>query len=108
MLTKANQTRDQYHHLYHTPRWRKARKAYLNKHPLCVMCEKRGLTVAATVVDHKKPHKGNLELFWDEDNWQPLCKQCHDSVKKMQEIHGYSQACGVDGLPIDAGHPWNR
>ena len=30
------------------------------------------------MVDHIIPHKGNLELFWDEDNLQALCKPCHD------------------------------
>ena len=32
----------------------------------------------ATVVDHVIPHRGNKQLFWDEKNWQPLCKSCHD------------------------------
>ena len=32
----------------------------------------------ATVADHIIPHKGNLELFWDEGNLQALCKSCHD------------------------------
>ena len=32
----------------------------------------------ATVVDHVIPHRGDRKLFWDEQNWQPLCKECHD------------------------------
>ena len=48
-------------------------------HPLCVECESQGRITPATVVDHIVPHKGNLELFWDEGNLQTLCKQCHDS-----------------------------
>ena len=32
----------------------------------------------ATVVDHIIPHRGDKRLFWDEKNWQPLCKDCHD------------------------------
>ena len=32
----------------------------------------------ATVVGHIIPHRGNQKLFWDEKNWQPLCKDCHD------------------------------
>lgn len=38
----------------------------------------------ATVVDHIKPHRGDKILFWDESNWQALCKQCHDR-KTMTE-----------------------
>lgn len=59
-------------------RWQKARARYLTKHPLCVECQKAGKYVTATVVDHKIPHRGNKKLFWDENNWQALCKPCHD------------------------------
>lgn len=59
-------------------RWRKARTAYLKRHPLCAECLKSGTLTPATVVDHIVPHRGNRELFWDEQNWQPLCKECHD------------------------------
>ena len=38
----------------------------------------------ATVVDHIVPHRGDPKLFWDTDNWQALCKQCHDH-KTMTE-----------------------
>ena len=58
--------------------WRKARKAYLNEHPLCVYCSAKGLVVAATVVDHVIKHRGDQGLFWDRLNWQSLCKDCHD------------------------------
>jgi 5-methylcytosine-specific restriction protein A len=59
-------------------RWARASKAYLAEHPLCVLCEAAGLVVAAQVTDHIKPHKGNEKLFWDQNNWQALCKACHD------------------------------
>lgn len=72
------------------------------------MCEKLGRVTPATVVDHIKAHKGSLSLFRDENNWQALCKPCHDSAKQMQEVHGYSQACDVNGFPIDEGHHWHK
>lgn len=59
-------------------RWRKARALFLQKHPLCVFCQAEGKLVPATVVDHAIPHRGDPRLFWDEKNWQPLCKDCHD------------------------------
>lgn len=40
--------------------------------------------MAATVVDHIIPHRGDQKLFWDRSNWQALCKSCHDS-KTMTE-----------------------
>ena len=39
---------------------------------------KEGKLTPATVVDHIVPHRGDPRLFWDEKNWQPLCKECHD------------------------------
>lgn len=59
-------------------KWRKARQLYLQAHPLCVTCLRRGNLSPATVVDHILPHRGNQTLFWDQENWQPLCKDCHD------------------------------
>lgn len=72
-------------------RWRKARAMYLAEYPLCAECEKRGKLTGATVVDHIIPHKGNPRLFWDESNWQPLCKQCHDR-KTVLEDGGFGNA----------------
>lgn len=66
-------------------KWQKAREQYLRDNPLCVYCDRNGLTVAANVVDHKIPHRGDQQLFWDQDNWQSLCKPCHDSVKQAEE-----------------------
>lgn len=83
-------------------RWQKARHYFLLKHPLCVYCEKQGRVTAATVVDHIKPHKGDMELFWDSDNWQPLCKTCHDSIKAREEARGEALVVfEVDGYPIN-------
>ena len=65
-------------------RWQKARAVYLQSHPLCVRCLAKGRYVKATVVDHIIPHRGDRKLFWDRDNWQALCKSCHDS-KTMTE-----------------------
>ena len=59
-------------------RWREARKAFLKRNPLCVVCLRQGRFTPATVVDHIIPHRGDQRLFWDESNWQPLCKPCHD------------------------------
>ena len=65
--------------------WQKAREGFLRKHPLCVAHEKKGYVVAATVVDHVIPHKGDKDLFWDRDNWQSLCKKCHDRKTVLED-----------------------
>lgn len=66
-------------------RWQKASRAFLARHPLCRYCEHDGRIAAATVVDHIVPHHGDQALFWDADNWQPLCKSCHDRRKQSEE-----------------------
>ena len=88
-------------------RWRKARAAFLAKHPLCVMCEAVGWLVEATVVDHIEPHRGDKRKFWDRTNWQALCAACHNSLKQAEEWRAYSAEIGADGWPIDPRHPAN-
>lgn len=68
-------------------KWRKASRQFLESHPLCVECLKNGILTKATVVDHVIPHRGNPELFWDKDNWQALCKRCHDRKTVTQDMH---------------------
>nr|WP_253201799.1 HNH endonuclease signature motif containing protein [Clostridium sp. DSM 17811] len=65
-------------------RWRKARNRFLKVNPLCVRCKEQGKITKSNVVDHIKAHRGDKILFWDESNWQSLCKSCHDS-KTMTE-----------------------
>jgi 5-methylcytosine-specific restriction protein A len=79
-------------------RWDKARATFLRHHPLCRMCERESRVTAATVVDHVVPHRGDQVLFWDTGNWQPLCKQHHDSTKQRDE-RSTAAPIGLDGWP---------
>lgn len=80
-------------------KWQQAREGYLRSHPFCVEHERRSDLVQATVVDHKVPHKldeamesGDAAritkakaLFWDSNNWQSLCKECHDKKTARED-----------------------
>ncbi len=66
-------------------KWQKARAGYLRSHPLCVDHQARSLLVQATVVDHIIPHCGDQQLFWDHNNWQSLCKPCHDAKTARED-----------------------
>lgn len=88
--------------------WQKARKLYLQMQPMCVLCRDMGILTAATVVDHIKPHRGNRDLFWDQENWQSLCKPCHDGAKQQSEHTGIVRGAGEDGMPTCRNHPWNK
>ena len=94
-------------------RWQKARKAFLSDpaNMLCPECKPR--LVLATIVDHVMPHKGDLGLFWDRNNWRGLCKYHHD-LKTSTVDGGFgnapsnkpSKACNSDGIPTDPRSHW--
>jgi len=58
--------------------WTEYRTLFLSINNTCYMCEN-----FATVVDHLEPHKGDINLFWKEDNYIPLCKSDHDRVTNL-------------------------
>ena len=60
-------------------RWQKARLEYLSEedNALCRDCSERGEVKAADQIHHIKAHRGDSELFWNQDNWMPLCRSCH-------------------------------
>lgn len=89
-------------------RWQRLSQAFLRMHPACVMCLRHDCVTVATVVDHKIPHRGDMVLFWDQSNWQSLCKAHHDGAKRRQEHRGYLGGCDVHGQPLDANHHWNK
>lgn len=71
---------------------------FLRLHPLCSECSWYGLVVPATLVDHKRPHKGDMRLFWDQENWQSLCRKCH-TKKTQRELRTMPKyvICGPPG-----------
>jgi 5-methylcytosine-specific restriction protein A len=95
-------------HLYKSSAWRKGRLVFLRENPLCERCQGQGQVTAATVVNHRVAHKGDLALFHAWTNWQALCAHCHDADVQQEERRGYSTRIGVDGWPVDPSHPANR
>ena len=81
-------------------RWIRLSTAFLKQYPFCVWCAVHGkLNEGAIeypsqrqrslIVDHILPHKGNSTLFWDQGNWQTLCRYpCHDKVKQGHDLSG--------------------
>ncbi|MEW9838087.1 HNH endonuclease signature motif containing protein [Mesorhizobium marinum] len=61
--------------------WQKARAEFLLQHTGCRYCPE-----PATLVDHIKPHRGDMRLFWRRSNWQPLCTRCHSSIKQARDL----------------------
>ncbi len=70
-------------------RWQRYRRRYLAEHPLCERCEEQGHTMVATVVHHIKEATGKHDpLFWQEQNHQALCRECHEEVHRRAKPTG--------------------
>ena len=69
-------------------RWQRARLRFIKRNPLCVVCDSRGRVRPTQEVDHIKPHRGCDKLFWNEKNWQALCKRCHSRKTQREADRG--------------------
>jgi 5-methylcytosine-specific restriction protein A len=76
---------------YHTQAWRKLRASVLADNPLCVHCQKDGITTLANVCDHiknvasGKTAEERERLMWDRNNLQGLCTQCHNKKSAKEK-----------------------
>lgn len=90
--------------LYDKAIWRRRSALQLKQFPLCAMCERQGIVMAADVADHIEPIYNDInKLIMGE--LQSLCRTHHAGAKRRQELHGYSDEIGADGWPIDPAHP---
>lgn len=60
-------------------KWKRARLVFLRNNPLCIECLRADKVTPGFAVDHIEPHRGDMILFWDVDNWQTLCEKCHNT-----------------------------
>lgn len=73
---------------YKTARWQKLRMAVLLRDLFTCQwpgCGRIEADTSLLVADHKTPHRGDADLFWDDRNLWCLCKPCHDSAKAREE-----------------------
>lgn len=98
---------------YHSERWRKLRIWVLARDKyVCqrtgTLCTGKGNAWNAPVVNHKKPHRGNPDLFWDPNNLETVTKQVHDGpIQRAEKNEVTVIGVAVDGRPVDPNHPWN-
>lgn len=94
---------------YKSRRWKALRDAQLSRQPFCECRLHAGRTVRAEIVDHKLPHRGDSNLFFDAANLQSLAKKCHDGWKQRLERSGqdFIAGCNEHGQPLDPKHHWN-
>ena len=73
---------------YNLARWRRLRLEVFRRDMFtCQMaaCGRVECDTSQLVADHKRPHRGDIALFWSSENIQTLCKPCHDGVKQAEE-----------------------
>lgn len=95
-------TEPAYKRWYKTKRWQQLRWAVLVRCRFtCGMCGAIVSNSRNLVADHKRPHRGDEALFWDDANLWAVCKPCHDGEKQRIERGSVPRVTtGVDGWPI--------
>lgn len=88
----------------YTSEWDVASRAFRSDpdHVLCVGCSAVKRVQVATVTDHVIPHRGDMDLFWDQANWQGACGPHHDIVKARLEAMFDRGLIGPEGLRLDS------
>lgn len=89
------------------------REYWFKLHPLCAKCLELGRVTIATELDHIIPlAEGGADTL---ENSQGLCAQCHKRKSEAEaaraqghKVRGYTAEAGVDGVPTDEFHPWNK
>lgn len=88
---------------YKTPRWRAARMAcFVRDGFTCQRCGRLEGDTSKLVCNHRKPHRGDARLFWDEDNHMTACKPCHDGPIQAEELAA-ERGGGLTGTYRGAG-----
>lgn len=82
-----------------TRKWQRLASDWIHKYPLCVLCLVRGTNSiyhndgsSHLHVDHIEPHRGDSGLFWDQNNLETLCRDCHAIDKRSHEERGLGAA----------------
>lgn len=82
-----------YIRLINTKRWRDLRMKKLKEHPICTICEEKGISTLATEVHHVIPvEKGKTEsqmsdLMYNYNNLMSVCHDCHVQIHKEMFSH---------------------
>lgn len=64
-------------------KWQRESKAFLALpgNGICAC----GCGRVSNMVDHRVPHKGDMKLFWDRNNWQPYRVECNTRKANSKE-----------------------
>lgn len=87
---KERERSHEYRAWYHSKRWQKLRLEVFIRDGY--ICQQTGVVLSgkhpadnSPVCDHRIPHNGDAELFWDPANLQTISKAFHDGAKQSIE-----------------------
>ena len=73
---------------YNSKHWKAVRNAYIAQHPLCELCQLRGIVKPAQEIHHaikfyeQYNDSMRFKLLTDTDNLLSLCSDCHNHIHK--------------------------
>ena len=84
---RKTDTREARQSIYRTERWKRLRHGYLMHHPVCELCDARGIVTLAVDVHHRRSFQvdvGAQRLFYayNAGNLMALCKACHAFIHR--------------------------
>ena len=92
---------------YKSADWQIARRQAL--HDANYLCQRCGVSLVgmgrAAHVHHRKELKRAPALGTEPLNLKAVCLPCHNAEHATMKGK-VSSACDINGLPIDASHPW--
>ena len=84
-----------------SPTWKSIRRHRLAEEPQCRQCAIEGRKVAASYVDHVKPHLDQWSLFFQYENTQSLCAHHHNVHKHQQARQLHLKPAEPSNLSLD-------
>lgn len=91
---RYDDNRPERHQFYQSQEWKRIRRRFLARHPLCELCLKENRVTAAVVVDHIVEIADGGALS-DDGNLQALCANHHN--RKTAAERRRRKASGVGG-----------
>lgn len=84
MKFRTKNERAERNRFYSHSHWRRLSQVVREAEPLCRLCYEKGILKRSQCVDHIKPWKTEKD-FWDTNNLQALCFDCHNRVKTPED-----------------------
>lgn len=73
---------------YHSRAWKSCRASYLQLHPFCEACLRRGLYVPAAHVHHRirlnEDNYRDAEIALNFEHLEALCIECHNKAHRSE------------------------